>query len=195
MALLLLVIPKLETTQISIKIEWIKKAMIYTYNEILHSYKKAMITVIYNNMDEINNHYEQKKSETKEYISVPSSGGIFILLCDLGQNFVSVSKDYRGSDAMWFPKLGHSLLPYSLKILVFVAYVLYWENPSRLWRDSGGEDQNSQLRSPAELTGDSTNLKGRWYGSESVSQTPQSSSSADVAWSKGEPFLLTYFSI
>lgn len=47
MALLLLVIPKLETTQISIKIEWIKKAMIYTYNEILHSYKKAMITVIY----------------------------------------------------------------------------------------------------------------------------------------------------
>lgn len=100
MALLLLVIPKLETTQISIKIEWIKKAMIYTYNEILHSYKKAMITVIYNNMDEINNHYEQKKSETKEYISVPSSGGIFILLCNLGQNFVSVSIDYCGSDAM-----------------------------------------------------------------------------------------------
>lgn len=145
-----------------------------------------MTTVIYNNMDEINNHYEQKKS-------VPSSGGIFILPYDFGQNFVSVSIDYCGSDAMWFLKLDHALLPYSLESLVFVAYPLYLENPSRLWRDSGGDDQNSRLGLPAELTGDSTNLKGRWYCSESVSPIPQSSSPADVAWSKGEPFPLTYF--
>lgn len=54
--------------------------MIYTYNGILYSYKKAKTTVICKNMNEINNHYEQKKPDTKEYIFIPSSGEIIIFL-------------------------------------------------------------------------------------------------------------------
>lgn len=38
------------------------------------------MTDIWNNVDEIHNHYEQKNPDTKEYAFILSSGEIFIFL-------------------------------------------------------------------------------------------------------------------
>ena len=54
--------------------------MEYTYNKILYSYKKAMPIDTWSNIDEIHNHYEQKKPDTKVYTFVSSQGNNFTFL-------------------------------------------------------------------------------------------------------------------